>query len=570
MAVCKKCGSVIEEGEELCDNCRRLEEEAAAYEPDQYEDIKMDEDLNALFSLDDLDFFNDDDSFEELGDSTELLDLDGDILDIGNVSGEIEKDVSEDGDLKENIISTAQEYEPGADTDESGNLLEEPEQDSVLSAVINSEADGQGLPAENMDQEADHDQNMMNDDDIMSLLNMIGADEDQNTFDTQDMSEELDEDSNLQSADENTEESPEDMDDLFKLIGDMGFNEAGDHVSDTGEEPAAIEEGDDDIFSLDDFLMDDGGNTGHKEDVADVGDVFSDTLGVVNSLQDIEDTEHLEQLVKPGDKKEKNRKGLLTRLFGNVHDEKAKASQEKEEAREKEREQRKEARRKGKKEAAIEGEEEEAAGDEADPAGKGAKKAKKVKKEKPPKEKKVKLKEIEEETEPESEGRINRAGASIVFVLGAALALFIFFGTRTFTYGQSIEKASSYFGVRKYTKAYDEVKGLDIKPKDTEIYNKIVTVMYVNKQLNSYNNYFTLKMYPEALDSLLKGMDRYDKYMSEAVALGILTDLDYVRDQITAELKNTFGITEEEAYDILNTSSREEYGEKVVKAAVPY
>jgi hypothetical protein len=68
-----------------------------------------------------------------------------------------------------------------------------------------------------------------------------------------------------------------------------------------------------------------------------------------------------------------------------------------------------------------------------------------------------------------------------------------------------------------------------------------------------------MKKYPEALDSLLKGLQRYDKYIELATMLGIKTDLDYVRDQIVAELYNVFSLTEEEALDIINSDSLTKY-----------
>ena len=40
---------------------------------------------------------------------------------------------------------------------------------------------------------------------------------------------------------------------------------------------------------------------------------------------------------------------------------------------------------------------------------------------------------------------------------------------------------------------------------------KVMVVMYTYKQLNSFNNYYKVGLYPEALDSLLKGLDAGNK-----------------------------------------------------------
>ena len=100
-----------------------------------------------------------------------------------------------------------------------------------------------------------------------------------------------------------------------------------------------------------------------------------------------------------------------------------------------------------------------------------------------------------------------------------------------FSYSLSIKNATDYLGRHKYTQAYNEVYGIDLKDEDIELYDKIMTIMFVNKQLNSYNCYYHMRKYPEALDSLLKGLQRYDKYAELATMLGIKTDLDYVRDR---------------------------------------
>ena len=100
------------------------------------------------------------------------------------------------------------------------------------------------------------------------------------------------------------------------------------------------------------------------------------------------------------------------------------------------------------------------------------------------------------------------------------------------------------------------------------LYNKIMTVMYVNKQLNSYHSYYEMKKYPEALDSLLKGLNRYDRYIELATMLGIDDDMDYVRNQILSELDSVFHLTEEEALQIASMEDIADYSKKVYEVAL--
>ncbi len=324
---------------------------------------------------------------------------------------------------------------------------------------------------------------------------------------------------------------------------------------------------------------------------SDVGEVFSDALKVVSSLSD--DEEEAALLAQIPDAKEKKRKkpkkdknenrdkvvtdeegikkpkkGLFQRLFGNIKDEttpKKKAVSSKfngEEA------VAQEPKKKGKAKKPKKGEPSKDLDDDIEEGrGKGSKgkdgKDKENKKEK--KEKKKKTKEIIQVIDEieEDEGRINRLGAIIVFVFFGLLAALLLVGTNMVSYTLSIQNATTYFDKQKYTEAYNEVYGMDINDEDIEIYDKIMTVMFVNKQLNSYNSYYSLGMYPEALDSLLKGLKRYDKYIELATILGIETDLNYVRKQILGELDNIFHLSEEEAMRINSFESMGDYSLEV-------
>ncbi len=323
---------------------------------------------------------------------------------------------------------------------------------------------------------------------------------------------------------------------------------------------------------------------------SNVGEVFSDALRGISSLSDLEAQEE-EALSKVPDKKgkkakkekkakrneasdgEKPKKSLLQLLFGNVKNGKAKKKAAVSEAGAEKADELAEAppqtgkvkkakgkageepeetgagkkTRKGKKGASAAGEEEE--------GSKG--KAAKVKKEKKQKKNREIIQVIDDIEE--DEGRINRLGATIVFIFFGLLATLVLVGTNMVSYTLSIEKATNYFDGQKYTEAYNEVYGMEIKDEDIAIYDKIMTVMYVNKQLNSYNNYYSVKDYPQALDSLLKGLRRYDKYIELATLLGIESDLKYVREQILAELDNEFKLSEKQAMKIISYDNMEKY-----------
>jgi|GEM_PF-326488 hypothetical protein len=340
-------------------------------------------------------------------------------------------------------------------------------------------------------------------------------------------------------------------------------------------------------------------NTGSR---TDVGDVFSDALKVVSNLNDpnINEDEILGKLEAQEENKkkkakkkktpkktkkasteeldgegleEKPKKSLFQRFFANVKDEnEVKKTEEMDgllldpgttlelfevEPAKKE--------KKGKASKAKKGKEDKNQGKDgsAEEEPNDKKNKTKKKKEKKPKQKKTKetLQVIEELDE--DVGRINRLGASIVFLFFGLLALLLYVGSNTVNYTIAIKHATNYFDKQKYTQAYYEVYGVDIKDEDIQLYEKIKTVMFVNKELNSYNNYYALKEYPQALDSLLKGLKRYNKYIEFASLIGIKTDMDYVREQILAELEKVFDLSEQDAMKMIEIDNMKEYSLKV-------
>ena len=164
-----------------------------------------------------------------------------------------------------------------------------------------------------------------------------------------------------------------------------------------------------------------------------------------------------------------------------------------------------------------------------------------------------KMEEAKQILEEMKETRINRVGATIVFVFFAVCAIVLLSGSEIFGYTISIHSAETNFNkaldnnVKYYTDAYNDIYGLEIKPEDQMLSDKIMTVMFVNKELNSYNSHMLMDDYQSALHSLLLGLYRYGKYYEQAIPLGIDRDMDYVRTQILKELEAKFHVSEDEA-----------------------
>lgn len=273
------------------------------------------------------------------------------------------------------------------------------------------------------------------------------------------------------------------------------------------------------------------------------------------------------------EKKDSWIKRLFRKLFGNVNDEvtpemieadKVKKA-EKEELEKKKREEKKKLDEERKAEQMAEKERKKA---EAD-AERNRKLALAIEKKNAAKEKEKKKKEqalaiAEYELE---HGKINKAGATILFVIFAILTIVIIIGTNIYSYNLSLQNAREDFSVRKYNEAYYDVYGYDLKIKESGIeddillYDKIMTVMYVKSQLNSYEYYMTSNNQAKALDSLLKGLQKYDKYLMLAKELGITSDLDYVKQEILEKLDSEFSLNESEADKLMANLDPVDYSE---------
>ncbi len=502
-------------------------------------------------------------------------------------------------DNTEDILSLIQDYTENDDilNDELLNNDDnnEPEQD------INSEMDDA-------------------DEDLLALLGMISGQDEPDTK----------KDENLLSLDENeelwkteaTDEGLLSLDESEELWKNEALDEnllSLDENEYLWESEVAndIQTKNDDILAIDDLLDNESSeinniplpyNENEKQDrPRDVGKVFSDVVSALDSLDDRNILDLIPELEKESNKnknKIKNKKTFWQRLFGEKasieedtedlsQTDKKKESQKKEVIKKKDKDiatQKKESQKKVSKKKVnqkkikatkIKSDKDEIQANNVDvenntnKSKKASKKAiekaskKEIKKaNKAAKKKTNSVAQIIEEIEDieETSGKLSRVRITFVMSIFAIILIFVIIGSNSYSYSLGIKNATEYFAGQRYTQAYNEVYGLDIKEKDVEIYDKIMTVMFVNKQLNSYNNYYELEQYPQALDSLLKGLTRYDKYIKLAKELGIKSDLDSIKVQIISELKTKFNISEEEAIVLNEKEDQTKYSTNVFNA----
>lgn len=266
---------------------------------------------------------------------------------------------------------------------------------------------------------------------------------------------------------------------------------------------------------------------------------------------------------------EEEKPGLLKRLFGNiVTDEIAKAEiaqREKDKEEEAAKQEAAEAAKEEKKAAKAAKAEEKAEAKKAKAEEKELKKAAKAEeKEQKKAEKEAKKAEEAAQEELEVTGKLNKVGVSIVVILAAMFLATEISGTEIFSYNSTMKQAESFFEAGKYTDAYQEILGTNMKKKDQETYDKIVTVMKVQRSLNSYENYDNMKYYPDALNALLVGLRKYDENIETARNLEIEKDVDGCKEKILTLLDEEYGLSEDQARGILSLK-KDAYTDRVVE-----
>lgn len=294
----------------------------------------------------------------------------------------------------------------------------------------------------------------------------------------------------------------------------------------------------------------DGIEDNDDKETSDVGDVFADVLGTVSNYGVDKGGKEAEK--KPEEIKKKEKKGFGG-WFANIENPDAEEEYEKDKQLAEEKAASKAAK---KEEKAAKTAEKKAKKTETKKAKAEAKAAKKAEKDA----------QIEEEAKQEY-NKINKKGAAVVLLAFACIGFVVIWGTERFAYSSSINQAEDYFARRKYTKAYNQISGLDVKKADQEIANRIKTVMYVNKEYDSYSNYYTIQYYAEALNSLLNGLTKYDMYIEQASELGVKSDLQYVKSQIVNDLKDKYQLDEKSAKKLTQIEDQEEYSNKVIAIA---
>lgn len=579
--------NIENELDEQITNEKKKFQDGQAMSRDEAFDLDLEND--ALGGMPDIDLTFSEDQIDELDKLDNLADLDiGDMdfsdidfddLDVTKLSGDVsDEDIDEllkdfEGDLSIPDFmsegSSKKESDDGEDSSESsGDSTEQDLEDleAIIGSADESDADNNASEESSSEiQEELRDNADLNEDsfDADSFLDSL-LEEDSIPVDKDGSDENKDEENKTEESDAAPEEEQEaSLEDMLVAA----LEESGDNNEETAEESGASEELDPlEEFSLDDLLSEEPDSEGSDsnsaatsggEDLEPLDDDLLSLLGMdeqpeTSSEGGTADTSLVEGLdditeLPEDDKPKKKKRTFMEILFGEPDEddfpteEELKAKEEKKKAKAAAKEAAKE-----KKAAKAEKNKEAKSKKDADKKRADADK-KRLKAEKKAK-KKAALEAEAANAEPEK--KLNKPMVIFVFSLFLGGAAFVYLSSVDFNYKLAIQHAANYFAKQKYHKAYDEIKGVEVKEKDKELKERIYTVMYVERLYESYENNISLGRQRKALDSLLRGVQKYYDNYDEAQELDIVSDLDYSFAQIQTALQNQYGITLEQAIAI--------------------
>lgn len=549
MTICRKCGKEIPDGEELCEDCKsqasnsgesyldELMKSVEIPENDMAEPESTEEQEIPELVLDDMLMAAEEESAPE-----EVPDL---VL--NDIPAEEEPETEETEELPEPELDLGDiplEVEAAEETEELPELdlgdipvEEEPEtEDLPLTDGIEPDISDEPMP-----------------EDINDLLELLSKDysEDEPDDDISADKDEIEEEITAEPVAQDVS-SPE-----ISLFSD---DESDDIFADRAQDAGASV---DDIFRDALSAVDDVEDSSDGEESLD--NVFAlegdfDPDGEPASEEDDSGQENVVPLAEPVKKKEK-KNSFWKRIFGNVVTDQT----AEEEAREREQEKEKEAERAAAKE---EKEKQDAADKEAKEAAaqeekerKAALKAEQAAAKAAAKEEKKKKKA--ELAAVEVVGKINPVGATIVMVFFGLICVAVIFGTQSLSYTSALKNARQQFEAKDYQGAYESLAGVDVSESSQELADKIRICMQMQKELNSYSNYYEMKMYLESLDSLMKGIRSYDTNKNKADEYEILSQYEELKSKITSILFSEFGVSETEARTANGLPSQEEYTRKL-------
>lgn len=219
-------------------------------------------------------------------------------------------------------------------------------------------------------------------------------------------------------------------------------------------------------------------------------------------------------------------------------------------------------------------------GDSIEISNKTKKKEKKekLKKEKPKKEKPKKAskpkkapkpKKVKKPKEADNSPKIPLSIIVTFLVLSASIIAVVLLGMNYMGIQRHIAQARDLFISQDYIAAYEKLNGLDLSDEnDILVRNQARTLADLQQCQDEYETFYNNGIYDFALDSLIKGLGRYEKFKEDAIEYGIADEYDAYGQQFIDELSSSYNLTYDQAMNIYNQKNRHYYTVELRKVLI--
>lgn len=191
---------------------------------------------------------------------------------------------------------------------------------------------------------------------------------------------------------------------------------------------------------------------------------------------------------------------------------------------------------------------------EKGPKGKKGKKPKKEKKpkEKKPKKPKEKKEKVKEEVDPRK--KIPKKFIGMTFALAISCLIVLLLVTLMVPKMNNLSNARKSYYAKDYKDTFISMYGKNLSDSDKVLYERAKLLVLLDRKYESYETYKAMDMRMQALDALLKGVDKYQELKQRAEEYDVLTDLNNIYAKITGALAGDYGVSESEALEIIGYS----------------
>ena len=181
-----------------------------------------------------------------------------------------------------------------------------------------------------------------------------------------------------------------------------------------------------------------------------------------------------------------------------------------------------------------------------------AKKEKKEKKEKKPK--KPKKDDGADKEAKDSKKKIPSKYVAATAIAAASLFVVILVPGLFMPKKKVMAEAREAYYKKDYKTAFFSLYGKKLNESDQLLYDKSKLIVLLDRKYEAYLNYKKMNMKEEELDSLFSGLEKYYCICDYGNEIGVLRELDEIKNKLLDALESEYGISEEMAKEILEYS----------------